>query len=129
MEQHYFSCYKLLGIQPSASSEEIEKACKKKWLEYHPDKNDGSSLAEQLFKQVTEAKEILLNPQSRLEHDYALGIKIRPLPAPIIRYEVQPRKRGFLSFVGTALALYGGVKLVASAFPKKRTYGKKKRKN
>ncbi len=72
------NAYELLGVEFNATNEEIQKAFKKKAMEYHPDKNGDSKAATVLFELITRGKDILLDPVRRLEHDYQLGIKLRP---------------------------------------------------
>lgn len=86
MNHPFFDAYELLEISPNASNEEIKKAYKKKSMEYHPDKHGNSKPSNTMFRIVTRCKEILLNPKSRLEHDYALGFKIKPQPELEIHY-------------------------------------------
>lgn len=76
--------YELLGINYDATNEEINQAYRKKSIVHHPDKNNGSETAEVMFKMLGLAKETLLDDNKRLEHDYAVGIKSRPLPEPRI---------------------------------------------
>ena len=80
MNHPFFDAYELLEISPLATNAEIKKAYKKKSLEYHPDKNSNSKPSNTMFRIVTRCKEILLDPKLRLEHDYALGFKIKPEP-------------------------------------------------
>ncbi|MDR2677284.1 MAG: molecular chaperone DnaJ [Puniceicoccales bacterium] len=61
--------YDLLGVSRDASAEEIKKAYRKKAVQYHPDKNPGDKSAEEKFKQIAHAYEVLGNPQKRATYD------------------------------------------------------------
>lgn len=61
--------YELLGVSRSADTEEIKKAYRKLALKYHPDRNEGSKESEELFKEVTEAYEVLRDPEKRSVYD------------------------------------------------------------
>ncbi|MDE3014338.1 MAG: DnaJ domain-containing protein, partial [Gemmatimonadota bacterium] len=61
--------YQLLGVSREAGSEEIKKAYRKLALEYHPDRNQGSKEAEERFKEVTEAYEVLRDSEKRAMYD------------------------------------------------------------
>jgi molecular chaperone DnaJ len=54
--------YTILGLQPSASADEIKKAYRSLALKYHPDRNKDDPTAESKFKEVAEAYEVLSNP-------------------------------------------------------------------
>ncbi len=61
--------YKTLGVSKSASQDEIKKAYRKLVKKYHPDVNPDDDTAEQKFKQVTEAYEVLSDPENRKLYD------------------------------------------------------------
>lgn len=61
--------YTLLGVTKSASSEEIKKAYRRMAVKYHPDKNPGDKAAEEKFKQVSEAYDVLRDDQKRAAYD------------------------------------------------------------
>ena len=66
MSQDYYS---LLGVQKGASEQEIKKAYRKMAVKYHPDKNQGDKKAEDKFKEVSAAYEVLSNKSKRAQYD------------------------------------------------------------
>ena len=61
--------YDLLGVDKSASADEIKKAYRKIAIKYHPDKNPGDSEAEEKFKEAAEAYEVLSNADKKAKYD------------------------------------------------------------
>ena len=69
MAQEKRDYYEVLGVEKSASADEIKKAYRKKAIQYHPDKNPGDKEAEEKFKEAAEAYEVLSDPQKRQRYD------------------------------------------------------------
>ena len=61
--------YSALGVSKDASAEEIKKAYRKLARQYHPDKNPGNAAAEERFKEVGEAYQVLSNEEDRKQYD------------------------------------------------------------
>ncbi|HSO26539.1 MAG TPA: J domain-containing protein [Anaerolineales bacterium] len=65
----YKDYYKILGVESQASAEEIKRAYRKLALQYHPDRNPGDSAAEEKFKEVNEAYQVLSDAEKRARYD------------------------------------------------------------
>ncbi len=65
----YKDYYKELGVAKTATSAEIKKAYRRLAVKYHPDKNNGDKVAEERFKIISEANEILSDPVKRKKYD------------------------------------------------------------
>ncbi len=61
--------YNVLGVERTAADDEIKKAYRKLAMTYHPDRNGGSKEAEERFKAITEAYDVLRDPQKRAAYD------------------------------------------------------------
>jgi molecular chaperone DnaJ len=61
--------YAILEVQRGASDDDIKKSYRKLAMKYHPDRNNGSKEAEERFKEITEAYDVLRDPQKRAAYD------------------------------------------------------------
>jgi molecular chaperone DnaJ len=61
--------YEVLGVPRTASQEEIKKSYRKLARKYHPDVNPGDPTAEEKFKEVNEAYEVLSDDQKKAQYD------------------------------------------------------------
>lgn len=67
--------YKLLGVLPNATTDEIKKAYRQLALKYHPDRNPGDTNSEAFFKRVTVAYEVLSDPEKRENYNWEFNRK------------------------------------------------------
>jgi molecular chaperone DnaJ len=61
--------YEILGVNKNASETELKKAYRKLAMQYHPDRNPGDKAAEDKFREISEAYEVLSDPQKRAQFD------------------------------------------------------------
>src|SRR5690242_8657270 len=61
--------YKILGVGRQADKQEIQKAFRRLARQYHPDANPGNKEAEDKFKELNEAYEVLSDPDKRAQYD------------------------------------------------------------
>ena len=66
--------YKVLGVPKDATEAEIKKAYRKLAREFHPDANKGDAKAEERFKEISEANDVLGDPKRRKEYDEARAL-------------------------------------------------------
>jgi curved DNA-binding protein len=65
----YRDYYKILGVPRGSDAEEIKKTYRKLAMRYHPDRNPGDKQAEDRFKEINEAYQVLSDPQKRARYD------------------------------------------------------------
>ncbi len=65
----YKDYYKVLGVSKNATKDEIKKAYRKLAVKFHPDKNKGNKEAEEKFKEINEANEVLSDEEKRKKYD------------------------------------------------------------
>lgn len=71
--------YDILGININATEQDVKCAYRKLAFQKHPDRNPGDASAANEFKEVTEAYEVLINPETRKKYDFKLPKKkIKP---------------------------------------------------
>lgn len=111
--------YGLLGVTPTATEEEIRSAYRKIALECHPDRNPEDPVAEQRFKEVSEAYEILSDQRGRAEYDRLTAASSPPLEADSDQVEEVVDTVGIIigSVMGAVRARREGRKVPSDACP------------
>ncbi len=66
--------YKVIGVSKTANADEIKKSYRKLARKYHPDANKGDAKAEEKFKEISEAYNVLSDPKQRKEYDEARSL-------------------------------------------------------
>jgi molecular chaperone DnaJ len=114
MAQEKRDYYEVLGVSKTATDAEIKKAYRKLAMKYHPDYNPGDKDAEEKFKEVNEANEVLSDPKKRQLYDQYGFAGVDP------SYAAQngggPGAGGFGGFGGDGVDL-GGISLPACGKP------------
>jgi molecular chaperone DnaJ len=102
--------YEILGVKKSASAEEIRKAFRKLARKYHPDVNPGDKSAEEKFKAISEANEVLSDPKKRKIYDQVgfYSDNIDPAAAEAYARGGATGAGGFGGFPGGAQGNQGG---------------------
>jgi molecular chaperone DnaJ len=67
--RHRRDPYEILGVSRSASADEIKSCYRKLAMQYHPDRNPGDAEAEEHFKEISQAYDILADPEKRAAYD------------------------------------------------------------
>src|SRR5581483_1594762 len=106
--------YETLGVKKSASEDEIRKAFRKLARKYHPDVNPGDKSAEEKFKAISEANDVLSDPKKRKIYDQPGFYSDNIDPAAAAAYAKYGQGGGFRP--GTAGASPGGVPFDFSGF-------------
>ena len=65
----YRDYYKILGVERNATEDEIKRSYRKLALEHHPDRNPGNNSAEDKFKEINEAYQVLSDPEKKGRYD------------------------------------------------------------
>jgi hypothetical protein len=79
--------YKVLGVPHDASFRKIKTAYQRLATEFHPDRNPGSQIAEEMLKMINEAYDVLSDPEQRIDYD-----RVRPVDEapPLVRPAAAP---------------------------------------
>jgi DnaJ-class molecular chaperone len=91
--------YRTLGVPPGATDAEIRKAFRRLTMEYHPDRNHGDAAAEERYKEIAVAYEILTNKDTRTQYDQTGTFDASNLDAVEIMNKVNEFLDAFGAFI------------------------------
>ncbi len=103
----YKDYYEILGLKKGASDKEIRKAFKKLAVQYHPDKNPDDARAEEKFKEINEAYQVLSDPEKRKKYDQ-LGANWEAFEQGGFDWAQQGRGGQTFHFEGDPSQFFGG---------------------
>ena len=115
--------YHILGISPTATTQEVKAAYKRLAVKYHPDKNQGDALAEEMFKQINAAYQTLSNPNKRALYDLRLQYQLER--QRVLRqqaYQTDPRYYQTRRPAGVTERYYRPIKRETYKFSRKDWY-------
>ena len=93
-DQNKRDYYEVLGVEKNASDAEIKKAYRKLAMKYHPDQNPGDKSAEEKFKEINEAYEVLSDADKKARYDQYGFAGVDPNFNPNGRFVIlRPQKR------------------------------------
>src|SRR6266545_782854 len=107
--------YEVLGVSRTATDEDIKTEYRKLAMRWHPDRNNGSKEAEEKFKSLTEAYDVLRDPQKRAAYDRygEAGLRAAGMPGGFHHFDLSEalnvfmRDFGFSASFGT---MFGDVR-------------------
>src|ERR1035441_8926979 len=105
--------YGVLGVKKSASADDVRKAFRKLARKYHPDVNPGDKSAEEKFKTLSEANEVLSDPKKRKIYDQLGFYSDNIDPATAAATVRQPRARSRAAILSTKSTCRSGPRSVA----------------
>ncbi|MBC5994215.1 tetratricopeptide repeat protein [Pontibacter cellulosilyticus] len=121
MNRNYYS---VLGISHTATTQEVKAAYKRLAIKYHPDKNQGNVLAEEMFKQINAAYQTLSNPNKRARYD--LRLQYQRERQRVLRqqqaYQVDPRYYQTRQPAGVSERYYRPIRRETYKFSRKDWY-------
>ncbi len=116
--------YKVLGVEPDASQDEIRKAYRRLAKEHHPDRQGGSKAAEERFKEIAEAYGVLGDPEKRKQYDRLRELRMHGGPfsgfGQGMNVDFGDGTAGFGNLGDIFSSLFGGGRSRAERAPRQR---------